>query len=69
MVSGTAKVVNGEREMLVRKNESTYIAAGHKHHLENSGITDLVLIEVQSGDYLGKDDIVRFEDRYGRASH
>ena len=67
VVSGTAKVVNGDREFLVRKNESTYIPAGHKHRLENPGVLDLVMIEVQSGDYLGEDDIVRFEDKYGRA--
>jgi len=67
VVSGTAKVVNGEREFLVNKNESTYIPAGHKHRLENPGILDLVLIEVQSGEYLGEDDIVRFEDIYGRS--
>jgi len=66
VVSGTAKVVNGEREFLVNKNESTYIPAGHKHRLENPGILDLVLIEVQSGEYLGEDDIVRFQDIYGR---
>jgi mannose-1-phosphate guanylyltransferase/mannose-6-phosphate isomerase len=66
VVSGTAKVVNGEQELLVRTNESTYIPAGHKHRLENPGIVDLVMIEVQSGNYLGEDDIVRFEDRYGR---
>jgi len=67
VVSGTAKVVNGEREFLVNQNESTYIPAGHKHRLENPGILDLVLIEVQSGQYLGEDDIVRFQDVYGRA--
>jgi mannose-1-phosphate guanylyltransferase/mannose-6-phosphate isomerase len=66
VVSGTAKVVNGEQELLVRTNESTYIPAGHKHRLENPGIVDLVMIEVQSGSYLGEDDIVRFEDKYGR---
>jgi mannose-1-phosphate guanylyltransferase/mannose-6-phosphate isomerase len=66
VVSGTAKVVNGEQELLVRTNESTYIPAGHKHRLENPGTVDLVMIEVQSGSYLGEDDIVRFEDRYGR---
>jgi len=47
-------------------NESTYIPAGHKHRLENTGVVDLILIEVQSGQYLGEDDIVRFEDKYGR---
>jgi mannose-1-phosphate guanylyltransferase/mannose-6-phosphate isomerase len=66
VVSGTAKVINGEQELLVQTNESTYIPAGHKHRLENPGIVDLVMIEVQSGNYLGEDDIVRFEDRYGR---
>lgn len=67
VVSGTAKVTNNEREYLVRTNESTYISAGHRHRLENPGITDLVIIEVQSGEYLGEDDIVRFDDIYGRA--
>ena len=66
VVSGTAKVVNGEQEMLVRTNESTFIRAGHRHRLENPGRLDLVMIEVQSGSYLGEDDIVRFDDRYGR---
>ncbi len=67
VVSGTARVVNGETGMLVRTNESTYIPAGIQHRLENPGILDLVMIEVQSGAYLGEDDIVRFEDVYGRA--
>jgi mannose-1-phosphate guanylyltransferase len=66
VVSGVAKVVNGEREFLVQTNESTFIPAGHKHRLENPGVTPLVMIEVQSGEYLGEDDIVRFEDHYGR---
>ncbi|TDY34063.1 mannose-1-phosphate guanylyltransferase/mannose-6-phosphate isomerase [Janthinobacterium sp. 75] len=66
VVSGMAKVVNGERELFVSTNESTYIPAGHKHRLENPGVLDLVMIEVQSGDYLGEDDIVRFQDNYGR---
>lgn len=66
VVSGMARVVNGEREMFVNTNESTYIPAGHKHRLENPGILDLVMIEVQSGAYLGEDDIVRFQDVYGR---
>lgn len=66
VVSGTAKVVNGERELLVRTNESTYIPAGNRHRLENPGKIDLVMIEVQSGSYLEEDDIVRFEDKYGR---
>ncbi|HXH02009.1 MAG TPA: mannose-1-phosphate guanylyltransferase/mannose-6-phosphate isomerase [Candidatus Competibacteraceae bacterium] len=62
VVSGMAKVTNGDREILVGTNESTYIPAGHKHRLENPGILDLVMIEVQSGEYLGEDDIVRFGD-------
>lgn len=67
VVSGTAKVTNGERELMVRANESTYIPAGHRHRLENPGVVDIVMIEVQSGEYLGEDDIVRFQDNYGRA--
>ena len=66
VVSGTARVVNGDRELLVATNESTYIPAGHKHRLENPGKMDLVMIEVQSGAYLREDDIVRFDDVYGR---
>lgn len=67
VVSGMARVVNDTRELMLNTNESTFISAGHKHRLENPGVIDLVLIEVQSGDYLGEDDIVRFEDIYGRA--
>jgi mannose-1-phosphate guanylyltransferase/mannose-6-phosphate isomerase len=66
VVSGTASVVNDDKNMLIRTNESTYIPAGHRHRLENPGRTDLVMIEVQSGEYLGEDDIVRFDDVYGR---
>jgi len=66
VVSGTAQVTNGERTFLVTENESTYIPVGVIHALENPGKVDLELIEVQSGSYLGEDDIVRFEDRYGR---
>ncbi|MDD4911799.1 MAG: mannose-1-phosphate guanylyltransferase/mannose-6-phosphate isomerase [Sideroxydans sp.] len=66
VVSGMAKVVNGDRELFVQTNESTYIPAGHKHRLENPGLLPLVMIEVQSGEYLGEDDIVRFQDVYGR---
>lgn len=66
VVDGTARVTNGDAELLVRTNESTYIPAGHKHRLENPGVTDLIIIEVQSGSYLGEDDIVRFNDAYGR---
>ncbi|MCL7461854.1 mannose-1-phosphate guanylyltransferase/mannose-6-phosphate isomerase [Pseudomonas sp. NW5] len=67
VVSGTARVVNDAQDLLLHTNESTFIRAGHRHRLENPGVIDLVLIEVQSGDYLGEDDIVRFEDVYGRA--
>ena len=67
VVSGMAKVVNGDQENYVNTNESTYIAAGHRHRLENPGVLELVMIEVQSGDYLGEDDIVRFSDQYGRS--
>lgn len=67
VVNGTATVVNGDKEFLLKTNESTYIPAGHKHRLVNPGVIDLVMIEVQSGEYLGEDDIVRFEDVYGRA--
>ena len=66
VVSGVAKVINGEQEILVKRNESTYIPAGQKHRLENPGTLPCVMIEVQCGDYLGEDDIVRFEDTYGR---
>ncbi len=67
VVSGTAKVVNGAKEFLIATDESTYIPAGHHHRLSNPGVLDLVIIEVQSGEYLGEDDIVRFDDRYGRS--
>ena len=66
VVSGMARIVNGEREMYISTDQSTYIPAGHKHRLENPGVLDLVMIEVQSGEYLGEDDIVRFQDIYGR---
>ncbi|WP_297791953.1 mannose-1-phosphate guanylyltransferase/mannose-6-phosphate isomerase [uncultured Marinobacter sp.] len=67
VVSGTAKVTNGEKSYLVTENQSTYIPVGQVHALENPGVIDLELIEVQSGSYLGEDDIVRLEDRYGRS--
>ncbi|SMB22452.1 mannose-1-phosphate guanyltransferase [Sterolibacterium denitrificans] len=66
VVQGMAKVTNGDSVLYVNINESTYIPAGHKHRLENPGLLDLVMIEVQSGEYLGEDDIVRFADQYGR---
>jgi mannose-1-phosphate guanylyltransferase len=67
VVSGTARVTNGENTYLVTENQSTYIPIGQVHSLENPGVIPLELIEVQSGSYLGEDDIVRFEDKYGRA--
>jgi mannose-1-phosphate guanylyltransferase len=67
VVSGTAKVTNGDKTFLVTENESTYIPLGTIHALENPGKIPLEMIEVQTGGYLGEDDIVRFEDRYGRS--
>ncbi|WP_372872357.1 mannose-1-phosphate guanylyltransferase/mannose-6-phosphate isomerase [Shewanella sp.] len=67
VVSGTAKVTIDETEQFVTENQSVYIPITAVHALENPGKVDLELIEVQSGSYLGEDDIVRFEDRYGRA--
>jgi len=61
-----AKVINDNKEQYVNTNESTYIPPGHEHRLLNPGLIDLVMIEVQSGDYLGEDDIVRITDIYGR---
>ncbi len=66
VVSGTARITNGEKTFLLFENQSTYIPAGVNHRLENPGVMDLELIEVQNGSYLGEDDIVRFEDDYGR---
>ena len=66
VVSGSAKVTNGDKVFLLSENESTFIPVGVIHALENPGKVDLELIEVQSGSYLGEDDIVRFEDQYGR---
>ncbi|MCW7552189.1 mannose-1-phosphate guanylyltransferase/mannose-6-phosphate isomerase [Endozoicomonas gorgoniicola] len=67
VVSGTAKVTLGDKELLVTENQSTYIPIGEVHALENPGKIPLQLIEVQTGSYLGEDDIVRFDDLYGRA--
>jgi mannose-1-phosphate guanylyltransferase/mannose-6-phosphate isomerase len=66
VIAGMARVVNGEREIFVRTDESTYIPAGTAHRLANPGKIDCVMIEVQTGDYVGEDDIVRLEDNYGR---
>jgi mannose-1-phosphate guanylyltransferase / mannose-6-phosphate isomerase len=66
VVSGTARITRGEETFLLEENQSTYIPIGVKHRIENPGKIPLHIIEVQSGSYLGEDDIVRFEDRYGR---
>jgi mannose-1-phosphate guanylyltransferase len=66
VVSGMARVINGNNDIFVGPNESTYIPAGCTHRLSNPGLVNLVLIEVQSGEYLEEDDIVRIEDDYGR---
>ncbi|HXC60568.1 MAG TPA: mannose-1-phosphate guanylyltransferase/mannose-6-phosphate isomerase [Steroidobacteraceae bacterium] len=66
VVSGTARITCGEKQFLLEENQSTYIPVGVKHRIENPGKIPLHIIEVQSGGYLGEDDIVRFEDRYGR---
>ena len=68
VVEGTAKVRIGEREFLLGRNESAYIPMDTVHRLENPTACDIHLIEVQCGDYFGEDDIVRLEDRYGRAT-
>lgn len=67
VVSGQAEVVNGDQVVTLEANQSTYIPAGNKHRLSNRGTGELALIEVQCGPYLGEDDIIRFEDIYGRA--
>ncbi|MDA8814858.1 mannose-1-phosphate guanylyltransferase/mannose-6-phosphate isomerase [Luminiphilus sp.] len=67
VVRGTAEVINGEQSLLLKEDQSTYIPVGAKHRLTNLGKFSLELIEVQSGSYLGEDDIVRFEDVYGRS--
>jgi mannose-1-phosphate guanylyltransferase / mannose-6-phosphate isomerase len=66
VVCGTALVTRGEETFLLSENQSTFIPLGTTHRLENPGKTPLELIEVQSGTYLGEDDIVRFDDKYGR---
>ncbi len=66
VVAGTARVTRGDEVFLLEENQSTYIPVGMKHRIENPGTVPLEIIEVQSGSYLGEDDIVRFEDRYGR---
>ena len=68
VVSGTAEVTNGDKVMLLGENQSTYIPLGQVHRLANPGKVPLEIIEVQSGSYLGEDDIVRLEDTYGRVN-
>jgi len=66
VVSGTARVVCGEKEVLLSNNQSTYVPQCTVHRLENPGVIPLVLIEVQNGEYLGEDDIIRYQDDYAR---
>ncbi len=66
VVSGTAKVVCGDEEKILSSNQSTYVPQCTPHRLENPGVIKLVLIEVQNGQYLGEDDIIRFQDDYSR---
>ncbi|MBL0077192.1 MAG: mannose-1-phosphate guanylyltransferase/mannose-6-phosphate isomerase [Rhodocyclaceae bacterium] len=66
VVTGTAEITNGDKVLLLSENQSTYIPLGETHRLANPGTIPLEIIEVQSGSYLGEDDIVRFEDNYGR---
>lgn len=68
VVSGMARITNGEQEILLEESESTYIPKGQRHRLQNPGQEPLHIIEVQCGDYVGEDDIVRFQDSYGRGS-
>jgi mannose-6-phosphate isomerase len=67
VVSGTAKVVCGDNEILLSNNQSTYVPQCTTHRLENPGVIPLVLIEVQNGEYLGEDDITRYQDDYARS--
>jgi mannose-1-phosphate guanylyltransferase/mannose-1-phosphate guanylyltransferase/mannose-6-phosphate isomerase len=66
VVKGTALITKGNEKLLISENESTYIPLGVLHCLENPGVIPLEIVEVQSGSYLGEDDIVRFDDQYGR---
>ena len=67
VVKGQARVTRGDEVLLLSEDQSTYIPLGAVHRLENPGVVPLELIEVQSGAYLGEDDIVRFDDDYGRS--
>jgi mannose-1-phosphate guanylyltransferase len=66
VLKGEAQIVNGEQTLTIKRDESTFIPAGHKHRLSNKTDEPLVIIEVQTGKYVGEDDIIRFEDKYGR---
>jgi mannose-6-phosphate isomerase-like protein (cupin superfamily) len=66
VVRGMALIVNGEEQMLLHEDQSTYIPVGQVHRLENPGKIPLEIIEIQTGSYLGEDDIVRLEDKYRR---
>jgi mannose-1-phosphate guanylyltransferase/mannose-6-phosphate isomerase len=69
VVKGTAEITRGKEVLLLTENQSTYIPLGEVHRLSNPGEIPLEIIEVQSGSYLGEDDIVRFEDSYGRSEN
>lgn len=66
VVKGTARVIRGDEEITISEDQSSYIPIGTVHRLENPGVIPLEIIEVQTGSYLGENDIVRFEDSYGR---
>ncbi len=66
-MKGTDEIINGDKQLTLKENQSTYIALGEVHRLTNPGTVPLEIIEVQSGGYMGEDDIVRFDDRYGRS--
>ena len=66
VIEGTARITNGDKEIYLEENESTYIPKTHRHRLENPGKVALQIIEIQTGAYLEEDDIVRFDDIYGR---
>ena len=66
VIRGVAEIVNGDKNLTLRENQSTYIPQGTKHRLINHGSIPLEIIEVQTGEYLGEDDIVRYDDNYGR---
>ena len=66
VIEGTARITNGEQDIYLEENQSTYIPKTNRHRLENPGKVALQIIEIQSGPYLEEDDIVRFDDIYGR---